>query len=176
MENWTFSSLTRKIQTPYALILLIITWINCSNIILKCYSSIILNNYFNIKSVPYFSSLEEILTSNLVSVSGQAGLDQLLELNKYNEHLILSQKLSDYENKRNISTKEYKYNFSKKSQVIKDVIDGRVVLFTHPSVSNKIQNFFPQFDFFALSEKYKERYAYFYLSNKLIYHDQITLV
>ena len=48
---------------------LIIIWIISSAILIKCFSSVLLNNYFNIKIVTFINTFEELLEAKDIGIS-----------------------------------------------------------------------------------------------------------
>src|SRR5690349_1706777 len=97
MEINIFSSMQMK---NISMITLIIIWLQSASILSKAFSGLLLNTYFNVKSVSIVNSLEDIINNQDINIG--------LDIHLFN-HAIQESNLIDQDTKNGIIKRVKKY-------------------------------------------------------------------
>ena len=123
-------SYLKNIRNDYrALIVLIASWLISMTILTKCFSSLMLNTYFNQAAVPLVINLEQLLDEKNYSVSvSQINLKFLLDYKVLNQ-----EQTSSLEHRRDEYQERIGFEFtspmrSMSPQIFNEVIDGLAVI------------------------------------------------
>ena len=166
-----------KQKPMYTLILLITTWLLYSTFLTKAFNAVLRNSYFNTKSYPVFSNLDDIINNDQSLIDGYGQYIENLDTYFYydqDKSKKLVKKLKTYRELNNLEIRESYLTM----KVLKDLKNGLIALLLPTSIKNDFLDIysFDQDDISVSDDKYFSTFFSFYVSKFHFLFNEITFL
>ena len=151
--------------------ILLFTWLLCSTILNKCFTSLLLKTYFKTKPFLAVETLEDIVSNPKMKIIGKQALLQIKSF-KSNIYQNLNERLNKYERELNISNVDLMKVLTN-SQVFNDVNEGKTVLLVDSHESHMFRDIYPLIKLKVSKHKYSHQIIYSYISRSHSKYEQI---
>ena len=163
------------------LIILLVIWLQSASILSKAFSGLLLNTYFNVKSVPIVNSLEDIINNQDINVAINLSSlkkniqDTNLFDQKTEKHLY--SRVSKYQDQVDYISNYYKFGFIfVHDKLLEDVIMGKTVMIVHSLLRNRYFNYYKYYhdQIRVVEQKYLLKSLYLMVKRNVIIKSWIT--
>ena len=149
---------------------LLFIWILFSTTLTTCFTCLLRSTYFWKNPTVLVDSLQDIINNPALSVAGMKGLREIDEI-KPSIYRNLRKRFRDYKRKMRIHAR--RIDALAKPEVISDVNEGKAVLILDSNHANRIQKLYPNYRLKQSKRKYKQRFAFSYVTRGQSYSEPI---
>ena len=142
-----------------------------TNILTKCFTSLLLGTFFKTKPSLTVETLEDIASNPEINIIGRDSIEELKHFNP-GIYEIIHKRNIDYEKQLNVIEKKEKVIY-KMSKVIKDVSQRRTVILTNSLNAKSLKIFMHLNNLMESEHKYSQNFIYSYVSKSLTNYRQI---
>ena len=160
-----------KVKSVFAILFI---WVLSSAMLTTCFTCLLRSTYSWKTPKILVNSIEDVINNQDISVAGRKGLRELKSGLKPRIFRKLKERLIEYEIKMNInSNKVQPLRNIAKTEVISDVNEGKAILIVDSNLANQIQTLFPNCRLRQSKHKYKQRFAFSYVTRGHSYSERI---
>ena len=157
----------------------LIIWLLSTNFLVLSFQSVLLNNFFDVRSVPLVETLDDIFEdSKFFVVSTSASLDAIRQDESFSSEMIDS-----FEFRRKIYQRNFDFDFDKKlilldTIIFKDIVEGNAVLLANSDLARRFSNLYiSENNLFSISQtKYFPTFGSFIMLKNQNYHRHIKFM